>query len=293
LASRLSEGRSLLLDGAMGTELDLRGVRTYLPLWSALGLIEQPDVVREIHRDYVNAGADVLITNTFRATRRTLAKTSRNPDEAAELNALAVRLAREAAADAGRDVLVAGSIAPLEDCYSPELSPSPEIARREHAEQARLLADAGADFLMIETMPLIAEAEAAVQAALETGLDVSVGFVLGEDGRTLVGESLSDVVAAMERYPVAAIVVNCSPPAVISKAIVELRSRTVRPLGAYANLGTVEETVGWAVDESLTGDRYAPFALGWLEAGAAMVGGCCGTRPAHIAALRSAMDATV
>lgn len=291
MAERLAEGRPLLLDGAMGTELDRRGVRTYLPLWSALGLIEQPEVVRDIHRDYAVAGADILITDTFRTTRRMLMRAGRDPEEVGPFNALAVQLAREGSGRAGREALIAGSIAPLEDCYSPELSPGALVARAEHAEQARLLAEAGADLLMIETMPLIAEAEAALQAAIETGLDVTVGFVLGDDGRLLSGESLEEAVTRLRHYPVAAIFVNCSPPSVITRALKVLRGLTDLPLGGYANLGAVEETVGWAADESVTGDRYAPFALEWIAAGAQIVGGCCGTRPEHIAAMRGVLDA--
>jgi S-methylmethionine-dependent homocysteine/selenocysteine methylase len=275
----------------MGTELDRRGVRTYLPLWSALGLIEHPDVVRDIHRDYAAAGADILITDTFRTTRRMLERAGRDPDEVGPLNALSVQLAREGAAESGRDVLVAGSIAPLEDCYSPELSPEPQIARAEHAEQARLLAEAGADVLMIETMPLISEAEAAVQAAVDTGLETTVGFVLGVDGRLLSGESLEEAITRLSRFPIAAFFVNCTPPAVITRALQALRGLTELPLGGYANLGAVDETVGWAADETVTGDRYAPLALDWIQAGAQIVGGCCGTRPEHIAAVRRSLDA--
>jgi S-methylmethionine-dependent homocysteine/selenocysteine methylase len=164
------------------------------------------------------------------------------------------------------------------------------MARKEHREQAQLLAQAGADLLMVETMPLIAEAEAAVQAALETGLDVTVGFVIGDDGRLLSGETLESAVERLGRYPVAALLVNCSPPTVITRALTMMRRLTDRPIGGYANLGTVEETVGWAADESITGDRYAPFARAWLDAGAQIVGGCCGTRPDHIAAIRAELD---
>ena len=291
LAARLASGKPVLLDGAMGTELDRRGVRTYLPLWSALGLIERPEVVREIHRDYAAAGAEILTTNTFRTTRRTIIRAGRDPDEVNELNKLAVRIAREGATEAGREVLVAGSIAPLEDCYSPDLSPDPETAFLEHREQAALLVAAGADFLMIETMPLVAEAEAAARAALETGLEVTVGFVLGDDGRLLSGESLASAVEILGRFSIAAFFVNCSAPAMISKGIAELRGLTAHPVGGYANLGTVEETVGWSADESFTGERYAAGAQAWLETGARIVGGCCGTRPEHIAALRSRLDA--
>jgi S-methylmethionine-dependent homocysteine/selenocysteine methylase len=167
----------------------------------------------------------------------------------------------------------------------------PEIAKAEHAEQARLLAEAGADFLMIETMPLIAEAEAAVQAAIDTGLETAVGFVLGADGRLLSGESLEEAFTRLNRFPIAAFFVNCTPPAVITRALQVLRDLTDLPLGGYANLGEVDETVGWTADETVNGDRYAPFALDWVEAGAQIVGGCCGTRPEHIAALRRSLDA--
>jgi S-methylmethionine-dependent homocysteine/selenocysteine methylase len=288
--SRFDERGRLLIDGAMGTELDRRGVRTYLPLWSALGLIDHPEVVREIHGDYATAGADILITNTFRTTRRTLEKAGCPGDQAAELNALAVRVAREAAAEAGSNALIAGSIAPLEDCYRPHKSPEPAIAYREHREQAEQLAAAGADFLMVETMPLIAEAEAATRAALETGLEVSVGFVLDDVGRLISGESLAEAVERISRMPISAILINCSPPRIIGPALAELQGLTALPFGGYANLGEMEEVVGWTIDESIDGPVYAAAARQWLDSAATLIGGCCGTRPEHITPLRGLLD---
>src|SRR4051812_3073092 len=250
LAARLSSGRPVLLDGAMGTELDARGVATYLPLWSALGLIERPDVVEQIHVDYAEAGADILITNTFRTTSRTLATAARDPGEAASLDRLAVELAKRASARSPRRPLVAGSLAPLEDCYSPWLSLGSEIAYREHREQAQRLAVAGSDFLMIETMPLIAEAVAALKAAGETGLEVTVGFVLGMDGVLLSGETLADAVRAVEPHLPAAIFVNCTPPDVIDRALPVLRDLTELPIGVYANLGVAQDSTGWTSDSA-------------------------------------------
>ncbi len=290
LATLLATGEPILLDGAVGTELDRRGVPTTLPLWSAVGLLDAPEVVRQIHRDYAVAGADVLVTNTFRATSRTLAKTNRTTANVVAINNLAVELARQAAITARRAVLVAGSIAPLEDCYSPWLSPPFEVALAEHREQARLLAGAGADFLMVETMPLATEAEAAVIAAHETGLEVTVGFVLGNDGRLLSGESLAEAVARVAHHDVKAVFVNCAPPPVITRALRELRELTNLPLGGYANLGMAESTVGWSADESVGGEDYADAAMEWLDLGARIIGGCCGTRPEHIAALRRRVD---
>ena len=179
---RLAVPRPILLDGATGTELNRRGVNTDLPLWSARALLEAPDVLRQIHADYVRAGAELLTADTFRTHRRSLARGGQ-ADRAAELTRLAVSLAREAAALAapGRECFVAGSQAPLEDCYSPELVPPQADCEREHAELAGHLAAAGVDLILVETMNTIREAVAAVRAARATGLPVLASFVCRSD----------------------------------------------------------------------------------------------------------------
>lgn len=280
----------MLLDGAVGTELDRRGVTTTLPLWSAIGVIDAPDVVQEIHADYARAGADVLITNTFRTTGRTLAKAGMDPDLAHGLNRRAVDLARDGAEASGRNLLIAGSIAPLEDCYSPDLFPGFDAAVGEHFSQARDLAEAGVDFVMIETMPLAAEAEAALIAVLETGLNATVGFVLGDDGRLLSGESLPDALAVIMPHRPSAIFINCTPAAVIERALAQIRPLLGVPLGAYANFGEVEGTTGWVVKDAVDGTSFAAQAMRWVANGATIIGGCCGTTPAHIAAMRAAIN---
>jgi len=291
---RLAAGPPLLLDAAMGTELDRRGVPTLLPLWSAIGLLQRPEVVRAIHLDNLRAGADVVTTNTFRTIPRTLAAAGRDPAEAGPLTVLAVRLAREAVAAAGRPgALVAGSLAPLEDCYSPELAPPFATALAEHRPQAARLAVAGVDLLMVETMPTAAEAEAALIAARETGLPATVGFVCadGPSGVGLLsGDPLAAAVARVERHGPAAILVNCAPPATIAAALAELRCLTDLPFGGYANVGVVDDVTGWAADPAVTPAAYAAAAAGWLQLGARLIGGCCGTTPAHTAALRALLD---
>jgi len=170
------------------------------------------------------------------------------------------------------------------------LSPSFDVALAEHREQARWLAEAGADLLMVETMPLAAEAEAAVIAARETGLEVTVGFVVGADSRLLSGESLADVIPRVERHGVSAILINCAPIAAIGEALRSLARSTELPIGGYANLGVVDPLVGWASNETIDGTTYADAARDWIENGAQLIGGCCGTRPEHIAALRQLRD---
>lgn len=291
--------RVLLLDGAMGTELDRRGVSTALPLWSARALIERPEVVRQIHLDYLLAGADIVTTNTFRTTRRTMRTAGVAEDRAAPLTALAVQLAQEARDAAGRpESLIAGSLAPLEDCYSPWLTPPAAIATAEHREQAAWLATAGVDLLMVETMPTSAEAEAALTAALATGLPVTVGFVCEVEPRSpteravrlLSGEPLTEAVDRLQPYAPAAFLVNCAAPAVITRGLKALAAATDRPIGGYANLGTVDPVSGWHSDDSVTADDYAVPAQAWIDAGARIIGGCCGTTIRHTAGLRRLLD---
>ncbi|MGH2615891.1 MAG: homocysteine S-methyltransferase family protein [Thermomicrobiales bacterium] len=293
---RLRRGRPLLLDAAMGSDLDRRGLATTLPLWSARGLLERPELVRQIHQENLLAGADIITTDTFRATARTLRKAGLDPDRATALDALAVRLAEEARAETGRaDALIAGSIAPLEDCYLPTFATPPQIALAEHRAQAQSLAASGVDLLMVETMPTAAEAATALQAATETGLPATVGFVCatpepGDPVRLLSGETLADAVEQVSPYGPAAIFVNCAPPEVITAALRELRDVTDLPLGAYANVGHVDNEVGWSPAGGISGEQYADYAREWLTLGARTVGGCCGTHPTHTAALRRLID---
>ena len=296
LGDRLRSGPPLLLDAAMGSDLNRRGLPTRLPLWSALGLLERPDLVRQIHRDNFVAGADIVTTNTFRTTGRTLAKAGIDPARATTLDTLAVHLAGEARAEAGRpEALIAGSIAPLEDCYSPVFDVPAEAALAEHRMQTRNLAAAGVDFLMIETMPTIAEAEIALRAAIETGLSATVGFVCTtpepeEPVRLCSGETLADAVRRVQLQGPAAIFVNCAPAAVIAAALGEMRALTDLPIGGYANAGHVDDEVGWSPAGGMSGGHYARHAAHWLALGARVVGGCCGTHPVHTAALRRAID---
>jgi S-methylmethionine-dependent homocysteine/selenocysteine methylase len=281
----------------MGSDLDRRGLPTTLPLWSAIGLIERPDLVQAIHRDNLAAGADILTTNTFRSTARTLRKAGLDASAADELDRLAVELAVAAREEAGRaGVLIAGSIAPLDECYDPVFETADDIALAEHAAQARNLAAAGVDFLMIETMPTIREAVLTTRAALQTGLPVTVGFVCepaaeaGGAARLMSGESLADAVAALGHFPVTMIFANCAAPDVISSALGQLRNLTDIPLGGYANVGQVDDDVGWDPAGALRGDAYAAAAAQWLDLGARVIGGCCGTHPEHTQALRRLLD---
>ena len=283
LVECLQDPRPLLLDGATGTELNRRGVDTGLPLWSAKALLDAPDVVRQIHRDYVAAGAEVVTANTFRTYRRTLTHAGLG-ERAAELTALAVQIAREAA---DCKAWVVGSQPPLEDCYSPQLCPDDVALAEEYAEMAANLANAGVDAILAETHNTIREAVAATRAAMATGLPVLVSFVCGNDGRLLSGESLSDAVRAVVPFHPVAILVNCVPAEIVVPLLREIQQAAPGvPRGAYANVGRPDPVQGWVNTDAQEPDRYAEFAEQWLAAGAKIIGGCCGTTPAHIRRIR-------
>lgn len=272
--------RLVLLDGPMGTELLARGVPTPLPGWSAHALDDAPDVVREIHAAYAAAGAAVHTTNTFRTRPAVFEDWQARARHAAEL-------AREGGgARGGR---IAGSIAPLEDCYRPDLSPAASDAagtRAAHAALAEVLAGAGCDLLLCETFPSVAEGLLATEAAVATGRETWTSFTAGPDADLLTPAQLAEGAREAVERGAAAVLVNCVP-ARATLAYVEALAEAVGdrvPFGAYANAGHVDEGMGWT---SVPGapEAYAQLAATWVAAGARLVGGCCGTGPEHVAAL--------
>jgi len=265
-----------------------RGFDARLPLWSALALIEAPDLVYEIHRDYVAAGADVITTNTFRTNRRIVLRAGLGEDMDAELGAKAVELAKRATAEAGRKVLVAGSIAPVEDCYKPDLVPDDAALASEHARQARILADAGCDILLCETMNTLREAVASARAAIATGVPTWVSVVCSHEGSLLSGEDVGVAARELAALRPAAMLVNCTPATVTHIAlakVAEAATAAGMPFGAYANIGCPAKESGWEIKGEVGVREYAECARRWLDMGAGIIGGCCGTTPAHIAEL--------
>ncbi|MBI4772471.1 MAG: homocysteine S-methyltransferase family protein [Chloroflexi bacterium] len=285
--SQLAQPARLFLDGATGTELHRRGIDTGLPLWSANALLtdEGRRTLRQIHLDYLRAGADILTANTFRTHGRTLAKSGYG-GQARELTARAVRLAREAIAEHASPApqFVAGSIAPLEDCYTPALVPPQAECQAEHRRMAEHLAEAGADLLLVETMNTIREAVAAAEAATATGLPPLISLVCGADRWLLSGESIADAACAVAPLNPAAIGINCSPAHTLTAPLGELRAAAPRvPLIAYGNIGYADDAQGWVNTDAVDPAAYTTYATAWPVH---ILGGCCGTTPEHIRHLR-------
>jgi S-methylmethionine-dependent homocysteine/selenocysteine methylase len=282
---RLVNGPPLLLDGALGSELDRRGVDVSLPLWSARAVIEAPETLLEVHREYAAAGADIITADTFRTQRRTLDKAGVSQN-AADLTAVAVHLARAAVAAAATPAFVAGSMGPLEDCYRPELVPDAEVLDREHGEMARSLAGAGVDLILVETINTGREAVAAARAAVATELPVLVSLVCDARGNMLSGEDPGRVAVSLAGLGVDGVLINCAPAPDLLRALRRVAEAVDLPTGGYGNVGHADEQGGWVNTDAVEPKAYARHAATWLDAGARVIGSCCGTTPAHTKALR-------
>jgi len=284
----LNGDRPVLLDGATGTELERRGYALEAAGWSARAIDDAPELLEAIHRDYVSAGAQIVTANTFRLHRRNLGDWGKE-DEQRRLVEKAIDLARR-----GGPALVAGSLAPIGDCYSPDKVPPLEVMTEEHSQLANEMARAGADLILVETMVAGREAEAACQAAGRTGLPFIVSFVTGPGGRLLSGERLAEVLPAVLAQGPAAVAVNCVSCRNVPEALGELASSVGRvPFGVYANTGERSEDGNWRVTTASQPAVYAGLAATWLEAGAGLIGGCCGTMPAHVAAMQALISQRV
>jgi len=281
----------VLLDGGMGQELRRRSSRPAGPLWSAQVMMEEPELETAAHRDFIDAGARVITVNTYSVTPARLARQG-IPERFESLQDAALAAADRARRESGRDVRLAGCLPPLVASYRPDLAPDPESClasyRRIVAAQA-----AGVDLFLCETMAAIHEAEAATTAAAESGRPVWTAFTVddGDGTRLRSGEPLAEAARAVVAAGARAVLVNCSYPEAVTAAMPVLAEVGV-PFGGYANGFTSVEALkpGGTVDvlsarADLDPAAHAGHALGWVEAGASIVGGCCEVGPAHIAAL--------
>jgi S-methylmethionine-dependent homocysteine/selenocysteine methylase len=299
---RLARGELVIIDGGTGTQLQAEGVPMDDVAWSARANLERPDVVRRVHEEYIRAGAEVIIANSYAASRAALEPAGLG-DRVAEANRAAVRAAlraREAAATG--PVAVAGSMSsfsPVDmDAGSqgrPHPGPTADDPRfptlADFREQAGLRADSGVDLIALEMINARGYGRAAVAAAAETGLPVWLGispFRL-EDG-TLValpeigdGESFEDLLSALIDPAPAAVTVMHAKPEVTLDAIGIIRRHFAGPIGVYAETGDWRPP-SWVFD-GLTPAEYLRHAITWADHGAQLIGGCCGTGPGHIRAL--------
>ncbi len=299
LYTTLSKG-VLLADGAMGTMLHGRGVG-FDQCFDELNLTH-PALVAEIHREYIEAGAQLILTNTFGSNRYKLEKHGLD-DQVDEINRAGVELARRAAAASFKDVLIAGDIGPLGVRIAPFGRVQPDEARAAFAEQITALISAGVDLIVIETMSDLYEIQEAIRAAREVGalreapLAVVASVTFTRDGRTVLGDHPVQVAHTLRDAGADVIGVNCSGgPAQLLRILKQMRAAIAgsgsdaRPyLWVKPNAGWPEQ-VGGRIMYPADPEYFGDYALAFCEAGADIVGGCCGTTPQHIAAMRAALD---
>lgn len=293
-----------ILDGGMSRELQRLGAELKQPEWSALALIDAPDIVRQVHAEFIEAGADVVTTNSYALVPFHIGE-ERFQKDGASLIALSGRLAREAADASGRKVLVAGSLPPIFGSYEPQNFDATRVQ-----VYLKVLVDNLAphvDVWLGETLSLIAEGEAVREAVAATGKPFWISFTLNDDAAAAGGEpalrSGETVKAAAEwaaQSGAAALLFNCSKPEVMKAAVetaaaVFAEKAVSLEIGVYANAFEGEQGDSAANEglhgtrADLTGDVYSRFACSWADAGATMIGGCCGIGAAHIHKVATAL----
>ena len=291
-ADLLSRRPYLLADGATGSNLFEMGlVSGDAPeLWN----VDHPDRIKLLHQRFVDAGADIILTNTFGGTRYRL-KLHKAEDRVRELNRAAAQLARSVADASGRDVIVAGSMGPTGEILEPLGLVSSADARAAFAEQAAALAEGGADVLWIETLSSREEVEAAIEGARTAGLPVVSTLSFDTNGRTMMSLTPAELAGIARERHLAACGSNCGVgPAELVASILNL-STAADPdmvLVAKANCG-IPQWVDGAIRYDGTPDLMANYVHLAIDAGARIIGGCCGTSPEHLAAMRKALDAHV
>jgi 5-methyltetrahydrofolate--homocysteine methyltransferase len=286
ILSRLESGRVIVADGAMGTMLQAAGLPTGMSPES--WLLENPDPVRDVHRAYVDAGADMILTCTFGGTRTRLKRAGLS-ERVAEVNRRAVEIAREAAVD---ESYVAGDIGPLGELLAPMGKTTYEQAVEIFAEQAAALAEAGVDVLYIETMSDLNEVRAAVVGAQRARAGIPIFATLSFDrhGRTNMGVSPEQAAEALLALGLDAFGANCGATLEMTEGAVAKMHQTAPqvPLAVKPNAGK-PYTVGRQVVYDATPQDMADYARRFVALGARVVGACCGSAPAHIQAIAQAV----
>ena len=289
----------VLLDGGMGQELVHRATNPTTSLWSAQVMLDEPHVVEAAHRAFVEAGASVITLNSYSATPERLARAGL-AERFEELQEQAVALATAVRAEAATNVAIAGCLPPLVGSYHPENAP-PEAEMRENYARIAAIQAPAVDVMLGETLSSVREVAAATAAMAShaEGKPVWTAMSVSDaDGTRLrSGEPVADGVAAARENGASAILLNCSRPEAIEQGLPALIESGL-PWGAYANAfvraadletgGTVEHL---GTRDDLTPDAHADIAMGWVERGATIVGGCCEIGPEHIRRLRDRLEA--
>lgn len=298
---RIHDGEVLLLDGAIGTELQRRGAPMDSTAWCGLATQSHPEMLRQIHIDYITAGADIITTNTF-ATGRHVLEPLGLGDEAETLDRMSVAIARQAIeASAEKEVLIAGSMSSMGPLDRSRSTPRGDAAEISYRKQAETLAEAGVDVLVLEMLRDIANASLVIEAATGVGLPVLVGWSASSDEtgdvvphrsnpyREYEARSFNELTRLGAKMGGDVAGIMHSAVELTGPALEILNRHWAGPTMAYAETGRFEPP-NWVFTEATAPEGYAAAAREWIEAGVQVIGGCCGTTPSHATAIRSVMD---
>lgn len=285
---RLEGDQIIVLDGATGTNLQRRGLPGGTP--SDLWVMDRPEAVVQLHQDFLDAGADILLTDTFGSSRLHLEHIGLG-DRFEMTNRRAVELLRQTIGPG--NALIAGSMGPLGEMLQPYGTLEEAVAEQAYAEQARVLSEAGVDLLVIETQFDLNEAKAAVRGACSvTDVPVVCSFSYDRGTRTMMGVRPAQMAAELSNAGVTALGINCGRSLEDNlKALQELRQATSLPIWFKPNAGLPHTDEQGCLVYDVTPEMMADQVPQWIAAGARLIGGCCGTSPEHLKAIAAAVRA--
>ena len=277
-----------IIDGAMGSEFIKRGIQLPPHIWSAQLNLEKSELVKAVHEEYINAGANYITTNTFRTTPRAYKKLGLSNKEAeilanASLNN-AIKIAQEVAF---KKVKVLGSIAPLEDCYTPELFPGTKCAQKEFSQIAKWFYDKDIDIFLLETMNSIDEAQCCLEVINEYNIPIWISFVLLDNNHILSGEKLEDAINMVSSFNVDYFLINCNPLDKTEHALKVIANNWRKKWGIYPNLGIGEPSADGNIQNIYSDKEFINLIKKALNLNASVIGGCCGSNPEHIKLIKN------
>ncbi len=292
LMQRIENGERILIDGATGTEIDRRGVPKFDHVWNGGGALTHPDIVRQVHEDYLDRGAEIIISCTFGSSRH-CCRDAGIEDQFEHLTQRAVKLAVEARHNKNRaEALVAGGIT---HWSFTDNHPSLEQLYSNTAEQAAIMASAGADLIMLEMVSNIDKMHVMLDAAETSGIPVWLGLScdINADGTVILysgGELLIDAIASIQDRKIPLLNIMHTNVEIIDPSLDVIQPNWSGPIGVYAHTGD-EENRKWNFDGVISIEDYETAVTGWLDRGVQLIGGCCGIGCDHIAALSKVVGA--